>query len=723
MDTLSGYVESILFSDENQGFTVAKLKQPNQKDLICIVGKMPALQPGETVSCQGTWRHHAQHGRQFEVKSFESRIPSDLVGIQKYLESGMIKGIGPAYAKRIIKKFGLETLNVIDANPRQLLDVEGIGAKRVDTIEKHWQQQKSVRDVMVFLRKYNVPPSFAQKIYKTYGDQSIEKVQADPYSLARDIHGIGFLSADRLAQSIGIGPDAPVRIRAGVEHLLWELSNEGHVCFPENELIEKASTTLDIQSTLIQEELSELENAQRIVRKTNKVWIKPLFLTEVGIARELARLTQVPCNLRNIHTQKALDWVEEKLHIKLAKEQKKAIAQATSDKVHLITGGPGTGKSTITKAILRITEKLTNRIVLAAPTGRAAKRMSQITHKKAFTIHALLEMDFKHGGFKRNRNNPLSCDLIIIDEASMIDTQLMYHLLKAVPDNARLLLIGDIDQLPSVGPGNVLKDFIASQCIAVTRLKQIFRQAAGSRIIVNAHLINKGFFPDLKEHKRNDFLFIDKETPEEVLTEIVDLVSQKIPSQRRFHKFDDIQVLAPMRKGIIGTENLNIVLQQKLNPHPTPLMRQGRCFHPGDKVMQIRNNYQKHVYNGDVGKITTINTIDQQLEVNFDGKLVIYEFLEIDELVLAYAVSVHKYQGSECPCIVMPIHTTHFKLLYRNLLYTGITRGKKLVVLIGSKKALAIAVKNDEIQARHTDLISAIQDALPSLQAEPSLTT
>jgi exodeoxyribonuclease V alpha subunit len=709
MEEIYGFIDTIVFAEEEKGFTVARLKEPKKKELTCIVGIMPSVQPGETIRCKGIWRIHPEHGQQFEVKAFELQAPSDLIGIQKYLESGMIKGIGPIYAERIVKLFGLNTLDVIDQRPNCLLEVAGIGEKRVEKIKTCWHEQKSIRDVMIFLRGHNVSPSFAQKIFRMYGAQSIEKVRSNPFRLAKDIHGVGFKTADLIAQGLGIAKDAKERICAGIEHTLWELSQEGHVCYPFNDLAPKVEEKLEVSQDLIAEGISCLLQLGEIVKEEQMIWIKPLFLMETGIAREMMRLIQHPCRIRTVQLDKALIWVQQKLLIDLAEEQLTAVACGLKEKALIITGGPGTGKSTITKAILTITERIANQIVLAAPTGRAAKRMSEITGKKASTIHSLLEMDFKIGKFKRNRENPICCDLLIIDEASMIDTQLMYHLLKAVPDDARIILIGDIDQLPSVGPGNVLKDLIASERISVTILKKIFRQAAGSLIVTNAHKINQGQFPDISYHPRSDFQFIEKEDPQEVIDTIVNLVVNQLPKAYRFHRFDEIQVLSPMKRGLIGSENLNVVLQQKLNPSPTVLHRMGRSFQVGDKVMQIRNNYEKEVYNGDVGKITEMDLTEQTLKVVFDLKIVAYDFTEIDELILAYAVSIHKYQGSECPCVVIPVHTSHFKMLYRNLLYTGLTRGKKRVIFVGTKKALAIAIKNEEVLKRHTGLKQAVQ--------------
>lgn len=718
MEEIFGFIENIVFAEGEKGFTVARLKEPKKKELTCIVGIMPSVQPGETIRCRGQWKIHPEYGQQFEVKSFELQAPSDLVGIQKYLESGMIKGIGPVYAERIVKCFGLSTLDVIDKSPDRLFEVPGLGAKRVEKIKSCWQEQHSIREVMIFLRGHGVSPSYAQKIFRNYGDKSIEKVRSNPFLLAKEIHGIGFKTADLIAQGLGIPLDSSARIDAGIEHTLWELSNEGHVCYPIQELIPEVEAILQVPKEGIEARIQALVERQDLVREHDKVWVRPLYLTEIGIARELARLIQSPCRIRAVQIEKALEWVQKQLQLELAPEQKLAVGQGVKEKLLVVTGGPGTGKSTITKAILAITEKISSHILLAAPTGRAAKRMSEITGKKASTIHSLLEIDFKTGKFKRNRANPLVCDLIMIDEASMIDTQLMNHLLKAIPDEARVIFIGDVDQLPSVGPGNVLKDFILSERLPIIRLQKIFRQAAGSMIVTNAHRINQGEFPDISYNPRGDFQFLEAEEPEEISKIILDLIAQRLPKSHRFHRFDDIQVLSPMKRGVIGTENLNALLQQQLNPSPTPLYRFGRCFHIGDKVMQIRNNYEKEVYNGDVGKIIEMDLTEQTMKVSFEGKVVSYEFLEIDELILAYAVSIHKYQGSECPCVIIPIHTSHFKLLFRNLLYTGLTRGKKRVIFVGTKKALAIAIRNEEVLKRHTGLKETLCQFLSPLSQE-----
>ena len=720
MDELTGRVDAIVFTSEETGFTVAKVKvRANQE--IAVVGNMPGLAPGETIRCLGEWKHHTRHGRQFEVNTYTLRAPADVYGIRKYLESGLVKGIGPMYARRIVDHFGVKTLEVIDEEPHRLTEVEGIGAKRLESIISCWQEQKAVREVMIFLQTHQVTPAFARKIYKVYGDSSIEKVKNNPYALARDIFGVGFKLADNIALNLGIGRTAPERIQAGIEHLLWEVSNEGHVCYPRDKLALHVAEQLGIdEGALVEAELNALEKNRRIVALTlpNEegkipcVWVRPLYQCETGIAAEFKRLKESACALRAVDLDKAVPWVSEKLRIEFAKEQKKAIEVSLVQKTHVITGGPGTGKSTITRAILAITSWLSSKILLAAPTGRAAKRLAEITRKKAFTLHSLLEFDFSNVGFKRNRDNPLNADLIIVDEASMIDTQLMYHFLKAVPETARLILIGDVDQLPSVGPGNVLKDCIASGVLAVTQLKEIFRQGKGSQIIVNAHRINEGKFPFLESKFPSDFLFFEIEQPEAIATKILSLVATELPERFSLRPLRDIQVLAPMKRGIIGIDNLNHLLQQKLNRETLALTRMGRTFYLGDKVMQIRNNYDKRVYNGDVGWIEAIDFEREVIVIDFDGRQIDYPFADSDELILAYAVSVHKYQGSECPCILLPVHTSHFKLLFRNLLYTGITRGKKLVVLLGTKRALAMAISRDDVKKRFTGLAFQLKQVL-----------
>ncbi len=718
MDQIFGYIERITYQSAENGFTVCQLKPPGKDYLTCLVGIMPDVQPGETIKCFGAWKRHPVHGSQFDVAEYKVESPADITGIQKYLGSGLIKGIGPVYAKRIVEKFGLDTLIVIDESPDRLFEVSGLGKKRIGKIKTCWEEQKSIRDVMIFLQKNGVSTTYAQKIFKTYGKKSIKVVSENPYTLAKDIFGIGFKTADKIAKNLGICQKSPQRIDAGIEYVLSELSNQGHVCYPIEQFLPVASDMLEVESELISDRLKDLAKGEAIIiselvlhgKIKTFLWIKSLYIAELGIAKEIFRLQETKSNIRQVNIEKAIDWVQKELNFCLGKNQKLALGYALKEKFKIITGGPGTGKSTIINSILSIFCKLTDRILLAAPTGKAAKRITEITGRKAQTIHSLLEYNFKIRGFKKNKQDPLNCDLIIIDEASMIDTLLMYRLVKAVPSHAKVILVGDIDQLPSVGPGNVLKDIIATDAVSITTLHEIFRQAAGSKIITNAHLINKGIFPNISNKSDSDFFFVESLEPELALKQIVTLVTHRIPKKWRLCPFNDIQVLAPMKKGIIGTENLNCVLQERLNPHKDPLIKYGRRYAPGDKVMQIRNNYDKKVFNGDVGRVDKIDKIEQILFIKYEDRLVKYDFSELDEVVLAYAVSVHKFQGSECPCIVMPVHTTHFKLLVRNLLYTGVTRGKNLVILVGTKKAIAICIKNNEVDKRFTGLQQALLD-------------
>lgn len=715
MEEIFGCIERIVYHNDENGFTIAQLKEEKKKDLTCIVGYTPGLQPGMTLRCKGEWKKHLVHGNQFEIKESSQAEPSDLVGIEKYLGSGLIHGIGPVYAKKIVDKFGMGTLDVLEKEPGRLKEIKGIGKKKLSRIASSWQEQKQIKDVMIFLQGYGISPSFAQKIYKRFGDHSIKAIKENPYRLSSEVHGIGFIGADKIAKTMGIAHNSPDRIAAGIDFVLTQLTSNGHVCYPYPPFLREAATILEVTVPEVEKEIETLKMANRIkvedVGVHTMIWSSNLFFAEISIAKQLKALLKTPSTLRTVDPTKAIPWAEKELNMELAEAQRDAVKLAIEEKVAIITGGPGTGKSTITKAILRIFEKLTPNILLLAPTGRAAKRMAEITGKSAFTIHSKLEMDFATHRFKRNEENPLECDLIVIDESSMIDTSLMQHLLRAIPLHARVLFVGDVNQLPSVGPGTVLKDLIQSKRLPTVILTEIFRQAKGSRIITNSHLINQGHLPDLSVSSQSDFFFIQKEDPEDVLRTILDLVAFRLPKRYQFNPIEQIQVLAPMKKGVIGIHNLNVELQKKLNPNKKePLTRYGETYLEGDKVMQIKNNYQKEIFNGDIGKITTIDHEEQMVQIDFEGKLVEYLFRELDEVQLAYAVSIHKYQGSECPCVVMPVHTTHFKMLHRNLLYTGVTRGKKLVILVGSKKALSIAVHNNDVLQRHTGLEKALAE-------------
>lgn len=712
MDEIFGYIERITFQNADNGWTVARLQEKGKRELTTVVGTLTSIQVGETVRCTGSWKNDLTYGYQFQVAEYKVEQPSTLHGIKKYLGSGMIKGIGNKFAERIVDYHGLETLDVIDQKPEALLEVEGIGKKRLEKISHCWAEQKAIREVMIFLQGFGISPTYAQKVFKTYGDNSIEIIQNNPYQLAQDIWGIGFKTADTTAQRMGISRESDMRIDSGVEYVLSQLANEGHTCYPVDQFLDAAQKLLEIDSRLVSDRLEYIQKTERIViaplvieeKMTACVWLTVFHNCEKGIANEIIRLQRFQPVMRKIDPAKAIAWAEKQQHIQLAAQQQSAVINSIDHKFHIITGGPGTGKSTITRVILGILHQLTPKIMLAAPTGRAAKRLSEITGMQASTIHALLKFDFSINGFQYNRDNPLDCDLLIVDEASMIDTVLMYNLLKAIPDEAKIILVGDVDQLPSVGAGNVLQDMISAQTLPVTKLTEIFRQAANSKIIISAHRINAGLLPQLKNKKNTDFFWIKEDDTEKMALTIAALVKTRLPSAYRFDAFDDIQVLSPMNRGVIGTRNLNTILQRALNPSSEPLVKMGRSFHVGDKVMQIQNDYDKAVFNGDVGRIEKIDRVEQEVIAIFDQRAIHYDFADLDQLMLAYAVSVHKYQGSECPCIIMPVHTSHYMMLYKNLIYTGITRGKQIVVLIGMEQALQMAVRNDKVAKRFTGL-------------------
>jgi exodeoxyribonuclease V alpha subunit len=714
MTTIQGLLEKITYYNEENDFVVAKLYEKDKKELTTIVGNLSGINLGESLKLTGRWVHNKKFGEQFQVERFEVTVPATLHGIQKYLGSGLIKGIGPIMAERIVKKFGLNTLEIIEKTPEKLSEVDGIGPKRIAMITKAWEVQKGIKEIMIFLQGHGVGAAYSAKIYKQYGNQSIEVVKENPYRLARDIHGIGFITADKIAQNLGIAPNSLIRAKAGLIYVLNELTEEGHVYYPERNLVRKAKEILKVDEETITQAIPELLIGKEIfvenihTKDNDKVvYLAPFYVAETGIAQRLKKLKESPSNIRPINPEKAIEWVRQKLKIELAQKQKEAVILAANSKVLIVTGGPGTGKTTIITAILRILQQLKLRILLAAPTGRAAKRMSEATGWEAKTIHRLLEYLPQKGGFKKDQDDPLEANVVIIDETSMVDTLLMYHLLKAIPPHAHLILVGDIDQLPSVGPGNVLKDIIESGIFPVVRLTEIFRQAQESMIIVNAHRVNKGEFPIFKEIDRKDttdFYFIQKEDPKKVLEKVINICAERIPQRFGFNPVRDIQVLTPMHKGVIGVSNLNIELQKTLNPDQPGITHGSRTFRLGDKVMQIVNNYDKEVFNGDIGWVSRIYQEDKEIAIDFDGRPTIYNYSDLDEVVLAYAISVHKSQGSEYPVVIMPVTTQHYLLLQRNLIYTGITRAKKLVVLIGTKKALAIAIRNNKPQLRHTYL-------------------
>ena len=720
METISGYIERVTYYNKENGFAVAKLQETDKKGLTTIVGNLAAINPGESLRLSGRWVQSKRFGEQFRVEMSEVVEPATMHGVKRYLGSGLIKGVGPVLAERIVTKFGLDTLPVIEKTPEKLSEVEGIGPKRIEMIARAWEEQKEIKEIMIFLHGHGVSPGYSAKIFKYYGKESIKVVKGNPYRLAQDIHGIGFVTADKIAQKIGIDPNSSVRVQAGLIYVLNALAEEGHVYYPEKGLTQKAKEILKVAPELITDALTALCRKREIfIEKRNDgnhdpvmVYLAPFYIAETGIAQRLKALRESPLLLRPIHPEKAIEWVEEKLGIGLAQKQKEAIALAATSKILVVTGGPGTGKTTLIMAILRIFQQLKLRISLAAPTGRAAKRMSEATGWEAKTIHRLLEYSPKKRAFKRDEVDPLEGDVFIIDEASMVDTLLMYHLLKAIPPHSHVILVGDVDQLPSVGPGNVLKDIIDSGMLTVVLLTEIFRQAQGSTIVVNAHRINQGEFPILKEmskDERTDFYFIEEEDPEKILSKIVMLASERIPKHFGFHPIRDIQVMTPMHRGVIGVTHLNDELQKAMNPDRPGINCGSKIFRVGDKVMQMTNNYDKDVFNGDIGWISKINEEDREIVIDFEGRLVTYDYSDLDELALAYAISVHKSQGSEYPAVIVPMSTQHYLLLQRNLLYTAITRAKKLVVLIGTKKALAIAIRNNKPQLRCTYLAQRLR--------------
>ena len=715
LTALSGQIERITFTNEENGFTIAQVRVYGRKELVTVVGHLTAPSPGEVLEMKGTWTSHPRFGEQFQIETYQTRTPATVVGIKKYLGSGLVRGIGPVMADRIVNAFGKKTLDIIEQEIHRLSEIDGIGQKRIAMIREAWDAQREIRNVMLFLQENSVSPTYAAKIYKAYGRDAVSVVNADPYQLAMDIWGIGFVTADRIAQSLGFAKTAEKRLRAGIIYVLNQLSEEGHVYYPRDLLFEKCSQMLEVPADLLGAPLNAVAELKKIVVETVRgansngeqpieaVYLARYHVSETGIARFVARLAHAAMPFKSIDTHQAIHWVAPQLGIELAHHQVQAIATALSHPMMVLTGGPGTGKTTIINAILKILLRLNLSVMMAAPTGRAAKRMGETTGREAKTIHRLLEFSIQKGGFAKNDDSPLVCDALIIDEASMIDCVLMYHLLKAIKPGTLVIFVGDIHQLPSVGAGNVLNDIIRSQKVPVKALTKIFRQARSSRIIVNAHLINQGKLPlPAAKGVQTDFYFIEQENPERVVDMVLTMIQTRIPKRFGFDPVDDIQLLTPMHRGIVGAANFNARLQEVLNPNREKINRGGREYRVGDKVMQIRNNYDKDVFNGDIGRIFRIFPEEQEVVITFDQRRVTYDYSDLDQIILAYAVSIHKSQGSEYPAVVVPVMPQHYILLQRNLLYTAVTRGKQLVVLVGTKKALAIAVNNNTPQKRHT---------------------
>ena len=702
-------VERITYQNPENGYSVLKVKVKGYNDLVTLVGNLLEVPVGSVLLCRGEWKVDKRYGSQFVAATWEETMPATVYGIEKYLGSGLVKGIGPRFARAIVQRFGTETIDIIETEIERLYEVPNIGRKRVAKIRESWEKQKDIKNVMLFLQGYGVSTAYAAKIYREYGKESIDKVRENPYRLADDIWGIGFKTADGIAAKMGYGKEDPRRCRSGILYTLGQLSDEGHVYAGEEQLVKTAGQLLEAGETAIRDTLAGMLQAEDLILDKDAIYLPPFYHAECGTSRRLRDLAQSTgrslfdglFDPSSLTAETGIEYDE----VQLA-----AIRQAVTSKVMVLTGGPGTGKTTTTQGIIAALKKAGLRVLLAAPTGRAAKRMSEATGMEAKTIHRLLEYN-PQDGYKRNDENPLEGDALIVDECSMIDILLMNNLLKAVPVGMRLVFVGDIDQLPSVGAGNVLRDIIDSQRIPVVRLVRIFRQAQKSRIVMNAHTINQGRFPDTSNGRDTDFFFMREDDPERAAETIVRLVKERLPRAYR-ESPDRIQVLTPMQRGVVGAANLNLLLQQALNPSGPSLNRGGYTYRQGDRVMQQRNNYDKDVFNGDLGYIREVDTEERTLKVDFDGKWAEYDVTELDELTLAYATTIHKAQGSEYPIVVMPVLMTHFVMLQRNLIYTGITRAKKICVLIGATKALAYAVRNVSVLKRNTSLRERLNPSL-----------